>query len=162
MKITRLNFDDIKLSRNPLMYLERSDSESTSKFALETLPKFQKINAELQNISSTLENFAKDENIKIKFKFDPSSNNEADHQLNITVTDNGFLRKYLSENRSISADTEAVTVFQPEKEYKYEENFARRVFRTVGELTVQLRNQYLKNLKDYLEFVRDYQLNNLY
>ena len=123
--------------------------------------KNQKLYQELNNIASNLENYAKGENIKIKFKYDPSSANKADHQLNITVTDNGYLYERNSKQTSISSDVDAITDFKPDKHHRYEETFSRRVFRAVSELTEQIKNVRNENEREYIKTMLHYNSNNI-
>lgn len=122
--------------------------------------KNQKIYQELNNIASNLENYAKRENIKIKFKYNPSGTDKADRQLNITVTDKGFLYERNSKETSILSDTEAITAFQPDKYHRYEETFSRRVYRAVSELTEQIKNMRIENEREYIEIMLRFQFNN--
>ena len=113
----------------------------------------QKTYQELNKIASTLENYAKSECINIKFKCNPSSADKAEHQLNITVTDNDFFSAHTSKSLSISPDTETITVFQPDSNHSYEENFAKRVFRTVCDLTQSVKKQKCNEINSYLDTV---------
>lgn len=140
MKITRLNFDDIKLSRNPMFSLN-PNYEKQTEFALGTLPIFQKLTNELDKLTPTLENYARHNDVKIKFKYDPTSIDETEHKLNIIVSDNSILYGSIKQETSISPDTEAITVFKPDKYHSYEDNFARHLFRTIESLVKNINGE---------------------
>ena len=119
----------------------------------------QKVYHEVSRITSTLENYAKSEKIKIKFTYESESVNKADHKLNITVKDNKFLCGHIS--KSISPDTDAITIFQPNKTNKHEDTFARQVYRTVSELTEQIRKKRIEVQQEYFKNMLEYKLNRM-
>ena len=152
MKIKKINFDRIKLSGNPFYNCKNKNPNERIDFALNTLPQFKRVRQELQDVSSTLENYAKANDIKIKFIYDPSSSNEADHQLNVIVTDDSFLtRTNTIYKTSVNPDVDFVETVKVNDKLTSEDTFLKRVYRAVSDLTSQLNTTRKDIEMKYLE-----------
>ena len=151
MKIKRIDINDVKLSKNPFYSSESKASDKRVDFALNTIPQFKKLKQELNDISSTLENYAKANDIKIKFIYDPSSTNKADHQLNVLVTDDGLFRTNTIYKTSVNPDVDLVETVKVNDKITSEDNFLKRVYRAVSDLTTQLNTKRKEDEVRYLE-----------
>ena len=111
---------------------------------------FTEVGNKIYEAKSTLENYAKKNDVKIFF--DLSKNNDNAEKLNIVVTDNNILNINTFKT-SVNPDINAVETVRVNDKLTSEDTFLKRVFRGVSELTQKINKVRADRQADMIETI---------